>query len=98
MEEIVEELQELVETKQYTRLRQELSEMNEADIATFLQELKPEDMFKIFRILPKSLAADVFSYLEIESQQVIITSLSDREAANIINNLILSNFINDISG
>lgn len=87
MEEIVEELQELVETKQYTRLRQELSEMNEADIATFLQELKPEDMFKIFRILPKSLAADVFSYLEIESQQVIITSLSDREAANIINNL-----------
>lgn len=87
MEEIEEELQELVETKQYTRLRQELSEMNEADIATFLQELKPEDMFKIFRILPKSLAADVFSYLEIESQQVIITSLSDREAANIINNL-----------
>lgn len=87
MEEIVEELQELVETKQYTRLRQELSEMNEADIATFLQKLEPEDMFKIFRILPKSLAADVFSYLEIESQQVIITSLSDREAANIINNL-----------
>lgn len=81
------ELIELVETKQYTRLRQELSELNDADIATFLEALENEDMLKIFRILPKALAADVFSYLPIEDQQVIITSLSDKEAANIINNL-----------
>ncbi|HPF30403.1 MAG TPA: magnesium transporter, partial [Lachnospiraceae bacterium] len=46
-----------------------------------------EDLLKMFRILPKSLAADVFSYLDIENQQAIITSLSDKEAANIINNL-----------
>lgn len=81
------ELIELVETKQYTRLRQELSELNDADIAVFLEALEAEDMLKIFRILPKALAADVFSYLPIEDQQVIITSLSDKEAANIINNL-----------
>ena len=81
------ELIELVETKQYTRLRQELSDLNDADIAAFLEALEGEDMLKIFRILPKALAADVFSYLPIEDQQVIITSLSDKEAANIINNL-----------
>lgn len=81
------ELIELVETKQYTRLRQELSDLNDADIAAFLEALEEEEMLKIFRILPKALAADVFSYLPIEDQQVIITSLSDREAANIINNL-----------
>ena len=83
----MEELLELVETKQYSILRQELSEMNEADIASFLQTLEEEDMLKIFRILPKTLAADVFSYLPIEEEQMIITSLSDREAANIVNNL-----------
>ena len=83
----MEELLELVETKQYTILRQELSEMNEADIASFLQTLEEEDMLKIFRILPKTLAADVVSYLPIEEEQMIITSLSDREAANIVNNL-----------
>lgn len=83
----MDELFELVETKQYTVLRQELSELNYADIALFLEELDEENMLKIFRILPKSLAADVFSYLPIEEQQVVITSLSDREAANIINNL-----------
>lgn len=83
----MEELIELVNTKQYTRLRQELSELNDADIAAFLEALEGEDMLKIFRILPKALAADVFSYLPIEDQQVIITSLSDKEATNIINNL-----------
>ena len=83
----MEELKELLNTKQYTRLRQELSEVNDADIAVFLENLEEEDMLKVFRILPKSIAADVFSYLHLEGQQMIITSLSEKEAANIINNL-----------
>ncbi|MCQ2521360.1 MAG: magnesium transporter [Lachnospiraceae bacterium] len=86
-EELVEKLKTLLETKQYTSLRQALSELNDADIALFLGELEEADMLKIFRILPKSLAADVFSYLEMEDQQSIITSLSEREAGSIIDNL-----------
>ncbi len=83
----MEALLELVETKQYTSLRQEMEEMNEADIASFLGELDESDMLKIFRILPKDLAADVFAYLELDEQQMIITSLSEKEATNIINNM-----------
>ncbi len=82
-----EELQELLDTKQYTKLRQCLAEDNEADTAAWMQTLEEADMFKVFRILPKDLAADVFSYLDVDNQQRIITSLSDREAAGIINNL-----------
>lgn len=80
-------IKELLESKQYTRLRQRIADMNIADIAAVMEELEEEELLKIFRILPKSMAADVFSYLEVENQQLIITSLSDREAANIINNL-----------
>lgn len=89
MEEIkeLEELKLLLETKQYTRLRQKMEEMNTVDIAAALEELEEEDLLKIFRILPKSMAADVFSYLEVDSQQFIITSLSERDAAGIIDNL-----------
>ena len=89
MEEIkdLDVIRELLETKQYTRLRQRIADMNIADIAVIMEELEEEELLKIFRILPKGMAADVFSYLEVESQQYIITSLSDREAANIINNL-----------
>lgn len=83
----MEEIRELLDTKQYTRLRQKLSELNDADIAVVLEKLEDEERLKVFRILPKDVAADVFSYLEVENQQTIITSLSDKEAANIINNL-----------
>lgn len=83
----LEELLELLSTKQYTKLRQYLAELNDADIATLMEELEEGDMLKVFRILPKDLAADVFSYLDVDNQQMIITSLSDKEAANIINNL-----------
>ncbi len=83
----LEELRELLESRQYTGLRQELSQMNEADIAAIMEELEEEQLLKIFRILPKDLAADVFAYMDVDNQQFIITSLSDRDAANIIDNL-----------
>jgi magnesium transporter len=83
----MEEIKELLETKQYTRLRQKLIELYDADIAQVLEEIPEEDMIKVFRILPKDKAADVFAYLEVEHQQMIITSLSERDAANIVNNM-----------
>lgn len=89
MDEIKEltEVRELLATKQYTRLRQKLSEMNEADIAVIMEELEETDLLKMFRILPKDIAADVFSYMDVDNQHFIITSLSEKDAAGIINNL-----------
>ena len=89
MEEIrdLEIIRELLETRQYTNLRQKVAEMNTADVAAILEEMEEEELLKVFRILPKSMAADVFSYLEVDHQQMINTSLSDKEAANIIDNL-----------
>lgn len=87
MEEIRDEIKELLAMRQYTTLRQKLAEMNETDVAGLLEQLEEADMLKIFRILPKDLAADVFSYLEVEHQQLIITSLSEKDAAGIIDNL-----------
>ncbi len=83
----MDEIKELLSQRQYTTLRQKLAELNEADVAVLLEELEEEELLKIFRILPKDLAADVFSYMEVESQQLIISSLSEKDAAGIINNL-----------
>ena len=81
------EIKDLLESKQYTRLRQKAAELNEADVAAIMEELEDEEQFKMFRILPKSMAADVFSHLEVDTQHYIITSLSERDADNIIDNL-----------
>lgn len=82
-----ETIQELLQTQQYTRLRQLLVDLNDADIAACMEELPEQSMVKAFRILPKDLAADIFSYLDVELQQTVITSLTEREAASIIDNL-----------
>ena len=82
-----ETIQELLQTQQYTRLRQLLVDLNDADIAACMAELPEQRMVKAFRILPKDLAADIFSYLDVDLQQMVITSLTDREAASIIDNL-----------
>lgn len=82
-----ETIQELLQTQQYTKLRQLLIDLNDADIAACMEELPVQSMVKAFRILPKDLAADIFSYLDVDLQQTIITSMTDREAASIIDNL-----------
>ena len=83
----IETLTELLHSKEYSVLRTTLAEMNEADIAAVRDEMENEDSLKMFRILPKGMAADVFAYLELEDQQYIIQSLSEKEAGNIIDNL-----------
>ncbi len=83
----LEELRELLAAKKYTNIRQFLAELNEADIAFLMEELEEEERLTVYRILPKDLAADVFSYLEFDSQEAIINSLSDREAGSVIDNL-----------
>ncbi|MCR5671969.1 MAG: magnesium transporter [Butyrivibrio sp.] len=84
---MTEQLQELLSSKQYTKLRQTISEMNTADLAAFMSEMEDEDSLKMFRILPKDMAADVFADLDLDVQHYIIQSMSDREASNIIENL-----------
>lgn len=83
----MEEILELLNAGQYAKLRQLVTEYNVADIAAYMEGMEQEDLLKLFRILPKTMAADVFSYLEIETEQYIITSLSEKDAANIIDNL-----------
>lgn len=80
-------INELLENKLYMEARREIAEMNPVDIAALIEEFPEDERTKIFRLLPKSLAADVFSYLPIELEQDIIVALSDKEAGHILDNL-----------
>lgn len=84
---MLQKINKLIENKQYQTLREEISEMNAADLAALFEELSGEEIVKIFRILPKSMAAEIFSYLPIEDEQAVIKCLTDKEAATIIDNL-----------
>ena len=89
----MEELMDLLFTRQFRKLKDILTEMNEVDIAAFIDELDSEKAVVVFRILPKELAADVFACLSVEKQQHIITSITDREVATIIEDLFVDDAV-----
>ncbi len=80
-------LTELLENRQFRKLRETMAEMNEVDIAEFIEELELEKKVLVYRMLPKELAADVFSFLEVEDQEHIINSITDYELGKIIEDL-----------
>jgi len=90
-------LLDLVERRQLRQLRQELDSMNEVDIASFLDELAPELMLLVFRLLPKEMAAEVFAYLEdSDDQERLINALSDKELREVLNELYLDDTVDII--
>ena len=87
LDELIEELLQLVEEKKYRQLKSALLELNEVDIALFIQELEPDRTVVVFRMLPKALAVDVFAELEIEEQEHIINRITDKELSEIVEDL-----------
>ncbi|MBR6171880.1 MAG: magnesium transporter [Eubacterium sp.] len=92
----IDELSEMLKNRQLHAIRERLVEMNEVDLAELLSSLDEEQQSIAFRILPKELAADTFSYLESETQQNLITALSDKELNYIIENLFLDDTVDMI--
>jgi len=82
-----EEVKALLEKKDYASIRALLEDENVVDIAELFEELSREEGIVMFRLLPKNIAADVFSYLSVEVEQMLIESLSDSEIGYIIDEL-----------
>lgn len=89
----IEELLQYVEEHRFRSLRAHLAEMNEADIAEFMEELDDNRKVLIFRMLPKELATDVFACLEPDIQEHIINSISDAEIQKIMDDLFVDDAV-----
>ena len=83
----MEHLLELAKEKKYRLLKEELVELNEVDIASFIEELDSERTVIVFRMLPKALATEVFAELPVDKQSHIINSITDKELSEIVDEL-----------
>jgi magnesium transporter len=84
----------LLAKNQLKELRAELSEMPYADIAEFIDELDDDKLaVKIFRILSKDISADVFAYLELDKQSVIVQSITDSEIERLMDDLFIDDAV-----
>ncbi len=77
----------------YLALRTALNEQNPADVAEFLEELHDEKLLFVFRLLTKDIAAEAFSFLDNDTQEMLVTSISDSEVQNIVDNMYLDDTI-----
>ncbi len=84
-----EQIFELIENKRFVQLKQILSEMQPADIAEIFEEAKDKEIPVLFRILPKSLAAEVFVEFESDKQEILVNSFSDNELREVLDELFM---------
>lgn len=83
----------LMDGGQYLQLKQELNEEQPANIAEYFEELTAEKQLFIFRLLSKDVAAEVFSYMDNDTQEHIVQSITDREVRNIVDEMFLDDTV-----
>ncbi len=93
---MLEEIQELLNNKNFIKLRSLFAEINCVDIAVILEELSKEQMILAFRLLPKETAAETFVELDSATQELLIAAFNDKELKEIINELYVDDTVDII--
>lgn len=85
---MTQEIQTLIENKDFKGLKAVLQDMLVPDIADLIDQVEDQSITTvIFRLLSKDLSAEVFSYISPEVQEDIINRLSSTELSYIIEEL-----------
>ncbi len=92
LEESMEKIRELLLEKQYFMVRDELLKYNEVDIAEMFEELfddegNLESTIVVYRLLPKAVSVEVFSYLPSDDQLKIVEGITTSELHYIVQEL-----------
>lgn len=103
LERFEEKILALLRAKQYLPLQKYLETLNPADVAECLDDLLDEkeidweeDLPRIFRLLPKELASDVFAEMEPELQSKLIDAFSDKELGEVLGDMFLDDTVDVI--
>jgi magnesium transporter len=81
------ELVELIQKRDFAQLREILCDFPAPDLAEILTDLGSEDEAILLRILPRELAAQVFEYLSLAEQELLVQALGNEQVAQIVNDL-----------
>lgn len=81
------ELAELIEQREFNRLREILCGFPPPEVADILADLPSEDQAVLLRILPQALAADAFEHLGHKDQERLLLALGNEQVARILNEM-----------
>ena len=89
-------IQTLINEKKYFEIRKYLNDLNTIEVSELLNQFESSELIMIFRLLSKNRAADVFSYLDTEHQEMIINTMTDVETKNIFDELYFDDIVDII--
>ena len=84
---------ELLENRQYKELKTELENMHPVDIAEILEELDEKQVLLIFRLLCKDEAAETFTEMNSDMQEMLINALTDSEIKEVMDEMYLDDTV-----
>ncbi len=93
---MTEQILELLEERKYSAVAALLKDVNPADAAAIFEEVPEARMPLLFRLLPKELAADTFSYMDGDAQEVLIRGFSDKELDEVMEQMFLDDTVDMI--
>jgi magnesium transporter len=85
--ELARDIEARVEAHDWRGIRRALDHHDPVDIAELLAELQPATSFIAFRLLPRPLAAEVFSHLPGDRQEALLQGLTDSHTRQILRGL-----------
>ncbi len=92
-EQIEAKLDQLMSESRHGQLRGALMMLNPVDIAGYMKKLDKEKLLLLFRVLPKDVSADVFSYMDTEQRQTLVESIADAEISALIDEMFVDDAV-----
>lgn len=90
---LLEQINELIQKGEISALRELLTELNVVDIAQIIEEIEQSDRLPVFRVLPKDLSAEVFAYLETDTQAELVRMINDAELERLLDEMFLDDTV-----
>ena len=86
-------LDQLLEADKRVELRGALRMLNRVDVAQYLSSLDTENMLKVFRILPSEISSDVFSYMDDDQREKLISTIGDQEICRLVDDMFIDDAV-----
>lgn len=93
---MTETILELLNEKNYIKIKSILKDLYPADLASLLETLSPRNITLLFRLLPKELAAETFTFMDSDTQMHLIGGFSDKELREILDEIYVDDTVDII--
>ncbi|MBQ8148080.1 MAG: magnesium transporter [Lachnospiraceae bacterium] len=87
---------EYLQQKNFSKLRELMANEYPADLAQLFTEFQEKDVLLLYRLLPKELASDTFSYMDSDMQENLINGFSDKELREVLDQTFIDDTVDMI--